>query len=189
MQVRVITPPVELPVTLEEAKKYLKIDFDNEDQLIMRLISAVADASEKYTGLSFITQTLEAYLDANESVELPMGPHQSITSVFNVKSDNTLGDEVTTGNYNVTGFDYLSLFSGYNKFKLSQYRRLSKVRVTYVAGFGDQSQVPDGIKVAILKEVAELYENRENTLVGTIVADLSTTSKTLLHKYKRNVLV
>jgi uncharacterized phiE125 gp8 family phage protein len=189
MQVRVIEPPAELPVTLEEAKSYLKIDFSNEDQLITRLINAVTDASEKYTGLSFITQTLEAYLDADNLVEIPRGPHQSITSVFNVNYDNTLGDEVTAGNYNLTGFDYLSLFSGYNKFKLSQYRRLNKVRVTYVAGFGDQSQVPDGIKTAILKEVAELYENRENTLVGTIVADLSTTSKTLLHYYKRNVLI
>lgn len=189
MQVRVITPPESYPVTVEEAKAYCRVDFDNEDQLFQRLIASATDYAEKYTGISFITRTVEAYLDSSICTELPYGPHQSIVSVFNVNSDNTLGDEVPVGSYVVSGFDYLSVCSAYNRFKLSQYSRLFKVRVTYVAGFGDAALVPEAIKTAILKEVAELYENRENTLIGSIVADLSTTSKTYLEKYKRNVLI
>jgi uncharacterized phiE125 gp8 family phage protein len=188
VEVVVTTPPSELPVTLEEAKKYLKIDFDNEDQLIIRLIQSVTDASEKYTGLSFITKTLTVYGDNWTCEELPYGPHQSITSVVRVNYDDT-ETALTPDEYSQTGLKYLTVKCG-KSFKISTpWSERNRMKITYVAGFGDQSQVPDGIKVAILKEVAELYENRENTLVGTIVADLSTTSKTLLYQYKRNVLV
>ena len=54
MQTLVTIPPDELPVTLAEAKEYLKVDFSEDDELIERLISAVTDYAQKYTGLSFV---------------------------------------------------------------------------------------------------------------------------------------
>jgi uncharacterized phiE125 gp8 family phage protein len=188
VQVVVTTPPAELPVTIEEVKEYLKFDQDIDDQIILRLISAVTHSSEKYTGLSFVTKTLTVLGDNWNCEELPYGPHQSIESVVRVNYDNT-ETTLTADEYSTSGLNYLTVKCG-RSFKLSSpWSEINRMKVTYVAGFGDQSMVPDGIKLAILKEVAELYENRENTLIGTIVADLSTTSKTLLHQYKRNVFI
>jgi uncharacterized phiE125 gp8 family phage protein len=188
MEVKVITPPVELPVTLDEVKNYIKVDFTDDDDLINRLIKAVTMYAQLYTGLSFITQTLDIYFTNTGCNELPYGPHQSIVAVSRVNYDGTeviLTDE----EYSYSGFLYYSLHCGYS-FKLSSpWYDVNKMRATVIAGFGDASQVPDGIKVAILKEVAELYENRENTVIGTIIADLSSTTKDYLYQYKRNVFV
>jgi uncharacterized phiE125 gp8 family phage protein len=188
MQVKVITEPQEEPVTLDEAKSYLKVDFNTDDQLITRLIKAVRESAEMYTGLSFITKTILAYFEnTGDPVELLYGPVQSISTVSRIDYDKT-ETILDPSDYYTVGLDYIHILV-YRGFKLSQGWRGQQVKVEYVSGFGEASVVPNAIKVAILKEVAELYENRENTLVGSIVADLSTTTKTLLSPYKRNVLI
>jgi hypothetical protein len=203
MEVTVITQPLELPLTLDEVKNYIKVDFAEDDELINRLIKAVTMSAQLYTGLSFITQKLAVYFTNTGCEELPYGPHQSIDEVARLNYDGT---EVilTTDEYKYSGLLYYSLNCGCaseyfypvgslycgRSFKLSSpWGAVNKMRVTFTAGFGDATQVPDGIKLAILKEVAELYENRENTVVGTIIADLSQTSKDYLYQYKRNVFV
>jgi uncharacterized phiE125 gp8 family phage protein len=190
MQVRVKVEPTEDPVTLEEAKSYLKIlpSVTEDDQLIIRLIKAVTKQAQKYAQTSFVTQTLEVKADKwNPQEELPYGPHQSIISVVRTHYDNT-ETALTTDEYSTSGLNYLSVFPD-KVWRLSEGFINNRITVEYVAGFGAAEDVPDDIKIAILKEVAELYENRENTLIGSIVADLSTTSKHLLNQYKRNVLI
>ena len=203
MEVKVITPPAELPLTLDEVKEYIKVDFTEDDALIMRLITAVTMYAQLYTGLSFITQVLDIYFTNSGCNELPYGPHQSIDAVSRINYDGT---EVilTDQEYHYSGLLYYSLHCGGSaeyfypigslhcgrSFKLSSpWGAVNQMKVTVTAGFGDASQVPDGIKTAILKEVAELYENRENTVIGTIIADLSSTTKDYLYQYKRNVFV
>lgn len=190
MKSKVIVEPEEEPITLEEAKNYLKIDLSmtEDDQLITRIIKAVRMAAEKYAQTSFVTQTLIAYSDKwDPARELPYGPHQSIISVVRTHYDNT-EVTLTTEEYSYSGIDYFTVLPD-KVWRLSEGFINNRIKVEYVAGFGTATDVPDDIKLAILKEVAELYENRENTLIGSIVADLSTTSKTLLFPYKKNVLI
>lgn len=182
------TEPLEEPITLEEAKSYLKVDFEEDDTLITTLIKAVRKASEKYTGLSFVTRTITLYAENWSSLdELPYGPHQSVTSVVRLAYDNT-ETTLTTDDYYLKGLAFLSVNVG-RVWRLSEGRCNNRLRIVYEAGFGEASDVPEDIKLAILKEVAELYENRENSLIGTIVANLSTTTQSLLYPFKRNVLI
>jgi hypothetical protein len=55
----VITAPVKEVVTLDQAKKHLRVDNNDDDDLIQILMAAARDYAQDYTGTSFITQQLE----------------------------------------------------------------------------------------------------------------------------------
>src|ERR1700685_3399184 len=59
------TPPVCTPVSLEDAKNYLRVEFDDDDDLITGLIEAATEACETYTARSFVSkgyiQTLDSF--------------------------------------------------------------------------------------------------------------------------------
>ncbi|MFB6456487.1 head-tail connector protein [Chitinophaga sp. Hz27] len=121
------------PVTLAEAKSYMRIDDDvtADDNLILNLITAAREDTEKYTGCSIIERTVKAILEIHSRHELPYGP---------VKDKPTVPGAV------VTGFDFPWL-EGYGVFTVS-----------YPVGYGDK--LPAELKMAILAKIASMYENR-----------------------------
>src|SRR5580692_8919211 len=60
---KLITPPVEEPVTLADAKAQARVDTNIDDALIAALISGARQWAEHYTGRAFITQTWQMWLD------------------------------------------------------------------------------------------------------------------------------
>ncbi|HEV7675376.1 MAG TPA: hypothetical protein VGQ12_12665 [Candidatus Angelobacter sp.] len=63
---KLITGPIEEPVTLPEMKTHLKLaaSFVDEDAYITGLVSAARVQAEKFTHRAFLTQTWEMYLDS-----------------------------------------------------------------------------------------------------------------------------
>ena len=55
MALKIKTPPVVEPITLAEAKSYLRITNSNDDAFITALISGVRRRCEEYTQRSLIT--------------------------------------------------------------------------------------------------------------------------------------
>jgi uncharacterized phiE125 gp8 family phage protein len=95
MKYRIITPPVFEPVTLDEAVAHTHaIDDTTENNKLTALITAAREYCEMYTRRALATQTVEAYLDyfSGCSIELPMPPLQSVTSI---KYTNSAGAETT----------------------------------------------------------------------------------------------
>jgi uncharacterized phiE125 gp8 family phage protein len=66
MSLRVVTPPVEdaALMTLEEAKAQLRVDHDDDDDLIQALIDAALDAIETDVQRRYFAQTIEWVCDA-----------------------------------------------------------------------------------------------------------------------------
>lgn len=56
------TPPANEPLTIEEAKAWLKVDHDTEDTLIQLLMVTARERCEAVTGLSLMIQQWVAYL-------------------------------------------------------------------------------------------------------------------------------
>lgn len=76
--------PAEEPITLEEAKSHLRVDIEDDDNLILNLITAARQKAESILKRALITQTWIYYPDDfpdKDYIELPMPPLQSVSSV------------------------------------------------------------------------------------------------------------
>lgn len=64
MPIKLITGPIEEPVTLAEAKLHLRVDDNFDDSLIDMLITSARLHAENVCRRAFVTQKWELYLDA-----------------------------------------------------------------------------------------------------------------------------
>ena len=90
MITKIVTAPVCLPVSLAEAKKHLRVTFDEDDALIRRMISSAVLYCEQYTVRKFITQTWKQYFDVWPTQIIPFfGDLQSVTHIKYTDTDAT----------------------------------------------------------------------------------------------------
>jgi len=162
VRLRLKTPPSVEPVSLEEAKNYLKVETADDDTLISSLIKSARELIERYLRKTLITQTWEMVLDDGGSmVVIPRPPLQSVTSIKTIAEDGTETVEDPEKYIVELGCDSpgrVMLKSGQT---WSIHRGFASFIVEFVAGYGDQaSDVPEALKQAILQLVAHLYENR-----------------------------
>jgi uncharacterized phiE125 gp8 family phage protein len=164
---RVTTAPTTEPITLDEAKAWLKIDGTDEDTLLTSLITSARIACENYSGLSFITQSRTVKLDRlYGDVILPYGPVTAITSVVYKDPDDDTDVTFTPANY------YVDYQSGLAKIRVNDdgwpdtNRTLNNVVITYVAGYANAAAVPEIAKTAIKKRMAKDHSNRGDSNVS-----------------------
>jgi len=147
------------PVTLQEVKNWLRIDLDDDDDILTMLITAARETLEAYTNVSFISRVVKATIKNQlGGYPLPYGPVGDIIS-FTDKD----GEDIT--DYEITGTDFKQVETAF----------FDPVTVEYNAGY---SVPPTDFKTAILCQVALMYENRGE-------ATISGSAKALLSKYRR----
>jgi uncharacterized phiE125 gp8 family phage protein len=89
MSLQLNTPPATEPVTLAQAKAWLKVETDDEDALIAALIPAARARAEWHTGRAFVTQGWTLWLDrVGDCVELPLPPLAGVESVTLYAADD-----------------------------------------------------------------------------------------------------
>lgn len=179
--------PTTEPVTLTEAKQHLRIESNDENALITNLIVAAREYVETVTRRQLVTATWVYTLPqfpAGRIIQLPKPPLSSVTSIQYVDAS---GDTQTfaSGYYTV----YTDTEPGYieldqNENWPSTYGDTEDVTITYVAGYGGASSVPEAINVAIKLLASHWYEFREPVIAGTIVANVPNTVDALLWQYK-----
>ena len=167
-QVEVVTDLSVEPVTLQEAKDYMRISSDSENDLIEELITSARERIEKFTGLSLGEKTLRAYwFYYHVPQEIPYGP---VTLIESVVDDNDVALE-----YTARGLQY----------KVLEAYSTQGLVIEYEAGF---AVAPKGLKLAILKQVSTDYENRENYVVGEMAYELSSDARRQAMPYCRNTI-
>lgn len=191
MAIKIITGPTAEPITLAVAKLHLKIEADVtvEDTLISAMIVAARRAAEALTGRAMMTQTLELALDdfpradcragydrdaKNQALQIKL-PRPPLVSITSFKYVDTAGVLQTLG------------LSGYQLDEHSQPARLlppvddywpqtsnqvNSVLIRYAAGYADADAVPQEIKNWMLLRIGMLYENREEFVVGSSIAEI-----------------
>lgn len=167
---RTVQPQSE-PLTLAEAKLFLRIDNSEEDELVSDLIRVARHAAEHFLQRSLITQSWMLSFDdyAPAKVLLPRGPVQSVTSVTLVARDG--GETVVSD----TTY-YLNAGKEALVFDVTPISHM--VEIDYVTGYGEAADVPEDIKQGMLGHIADLYDNR------AMHASLSDASKALYKPYK-----
>lgn len=148
-----IADPESEPVTMSDAKLYLRIDDNNNDALVSDLIIAARIIAENWLRKSLITQTWKLAYDYGVPpvVGLPMGPINAISSViiFNRDGTNTTLDPSTY---------YLN--AAQNALVLNSVLISFQIEITYTAGYGDATTVPKPIKQGMLAHIAAMYDSR-----------------------------
>jgi hypothetical protein len=168
-----LSDPTGQVITLTEAKNYLKVDYNEDDDLINSLILSAQKRLEQYAGIAFNERTLQTIAYVDNFIELPYAPISTILSV-----------EVFIANEWVMltqGSDYYVVGSTYTKIYFISYFS-SEFRFTYMCGF---ECLPDNIKIANLKMISDLYEYRESSVESTKPSPNLTTAYELMKPYKR----
>jgi uncharacterized phiE125 gp8 family phage protein len=191
------TPPVRTAkpsafVSLSEAKKHLRVDHPEEDDLINLYIEAAIDHLDGWGGVlgrAVITQTWEESFSCFEnSTRLSVAPLTSVTSVTYVDSagaTQTLSTSVYEIIQDAVGAVLVlkpdQSFPALGKSNLP-------VKVTYVCGVALE-QVPAAIKSAVLLMVGDLYQNRETTSLSKIgQIPMSMTVQRLIAPYRKGLV-
>lgn len=182
---RTVEPSRE-PVALDEAKRHMRVTFDDDDGMILRYLSAARQQAEEILSRSLITQTWRYFLDeypATRSIVLPRPPVQSVTEIVSIEEDDT---ETTfaASNYKLADDEDGAriVLDEAVSWPTINLRSANGVRIEYVAGYGDSAfDVPWEVKQWILIRTQDLYENRESTLVGTTVTTLGFVDQLLVN--------
>jgi len=185
MALKLKTPPPVEPVTLVEVKSLLRIDDNDDDNLISSMITAIRQRAEEWTRRSFLTQTLTLWLDEfphrsgstmnklNERViHIPRPPMQSVIFIKTYDSDNSTVTFDASDYFVDTASSPGRLALNDNSSWPTSLRKFSAVEVEFIAGYGSNaSDVPEGIKQGMLQWIkllfankSKLYESDESTL-------------------------
>jgi len=171
---RVVNDPLPEPVSLTEAKAWIRYSATDEDDLIVSLVKTARLLLEKYTGLAFVKKDMEVLIDVQDRfVDLPYGPLGTITKV--VDHTNFGGSmELTEGtHYEIIGQTIRTYMSGLFLF-------------TYSGGY---TTLPEGLKTDIKKVAAWLFQNRGVQFDAEEELKKTTTWASLnAHAYSRNVI-
>jgi uncharacterized phiE125 gp8 family phage protein len=186
---RTIKPAVS-PVTLDEAKQHVGLLSGDHDQHLARLIEAATEEAERYTGRALISQTWRLALDKfpcrwpRNDIRLPRPPLQSVTSIKYVDEHGIL-QTLDSALYTATAdFEPARIEPAYGQVWPATRDEREAVRVTYVAGYGNAaSNVPQGIRQAILLMAAQWFAHREPTSERTL-AEVPMSARWLLDNYK-----
>jgi len=182
-----LTEPVNEPVTLFEAKAYLRVDNTDEDTLISTLITAARQWVESYLDRALILRQLVLRFDTFPvEIELPQPPLSSAGTTTAISLTYTLETGTTatlssseyridrTSTPGVLRQNYSGSWPGH----LNDY---NSIAVTYWAGYGSgASDIPPPIKNAILLMVGHLFENRSAVVTGTITKPIEFALESLL---------
>ncbi len=164
--------PVSEPITLAEAKNYLRVDFDDDNDLISSLITSARVRLEKYAGVAMTARTLQVVAYVDEFIELPYAPINTISKVE--YWDNEEWVEITVPQYNVLGTTYKKLY-------MTAFSHM-EFRFTYTCGY---ATTPAVMKTALYKILADLYDYRESSVEDSKPNANIASAYELMKPYKR----
>lgn len=198
MQYTLTTAPTVEPITTAEAKAHLRVTVSDDDTYIDSLIKAARHHIETaILNRALVAQTWTLYLDAfpindDAVIELPIPPLISVTSV-QYYDDNDVLQTWSSAEYTVDTDSMKGRIYPGRTYSYPVARDYPKsVVITYQAGYEDSGaspqdladNIPEPIKQALLIMVAHWYEHREPVIVGTNVAEVPMSARTLLAPYR-----
>ena len=161
--------PTSEPVTIAEARRQCDLDDNYFDEQLQQLIKAARRKVEQDTRRALITQTRvlrRSSFPSSSAVELPRDPVASISSVTYVDTGGSTAT-LSSSVYSLDAHHTPSLVQlDYNETWPSVRGHRNDVVITYVAGYGSESSVPETAKQAVLLLVRHWFDNSSPVAVG-----------------------
>jgi uncharacterized phiE125 gp8 family phage protein len=190
MALQLITPPAAEPVTLAEAKMHLRDIAGAEDALIAGWITAARqhlDGKDGILGRALMPQTWELVMDAFPCgrISVPLPPLQSVTSISYYDTAGVL-QVLSSAAYIVEPAFEPGIVEPVDSWPATK-ARVGAARIRFVAGYANAAAVPKALWEAMLLAIGDMYENRENGIVGVSYADNPAYDR-LVFPYRVNLL-
>lgn len=156
-----LTPPQAEPVTLAEARVFLRDGLNEDDDFIAALITAAREWVERETGLRLITRQVLELFDAwppSAAISLQTAPVQQVVEV---QVEGAEGESST-----IDGAHYYLDNAGRPARLVRREGRMwpkpgiaaNGIRLTLAAGFGaTPDTVPQALRQAVLMQMAVFY--------------------------------
>lgn len=174
------------PISLSLARQHLRETSTEQDELIDLYIRAAADMLEgpDGAGMALNSQQWDLWLDDfyDWEIRIPIGP---LIQVDAITYTDTAGAEQTlpSSEYEVDTLKGLvrPLEGGSWPATDDVY---NAVKVRFTAGYAS-GQLPSDLQAALLLILGHLYLRREQTISGTIIAEIPMGAQTIIERYRR----
>ncbi len=186
----VVTPSSGLVVSLNEQKRHLRVESQEEDKVIRGFIQSATEWAEAFLYRQLLTATYRLQLDSfpdsdRAPIELPRPPLRSVTQIQYYDTASTLQTWGSTL-YQVDTVSepgrLMPVPDG--SYPDTQDDRFGAVQVTFEAGYGEAADVPEEIKTGIKMLAASLFERREDDIVASLILQVPRGVENLLYPFK-----
>ena len=179
-------PAIE-PVSLDEAKAFLRVEHDDDDDVIAALIAGARVYVEAQTRRALITQSWrlirDAWPDGGRVAVLPV-PLRQLTAARVYRLDGST-QAIDPAGFVVDTAAAPALLSFANGAPPAPGRVVAGIELDIVAGYGDAAgDVPADLRQAIRLMVAHWYENRGLVAAGQTVGLLPAAPAALIAPYR-----
>jgi uncharacterized phiE125 gp8 family phage protein len=180
----ILNHPSAEPLTLLEVKRWLRVDHEDDNQLIDGLVRAARERVEARTGRALLAQTWRIVMDqwpADGRIALPIMPVISVAAV-------RVAD--ASGQFNAIASTGYSLDARLDPAILTMKQIIQPavtrggVEIDIVAGYGAQAtDCPQSLRQAMLMMIAEVYARRGPDPENTLKAPVGNEIERLLSPY------
>ncbi len=164
------------PINMAEAKLHLRVDHDEEDDMIQIYLKSAVATVEEYTRRAIVNQTWQMTLPHFPQrypfeIRLPLGKCSAVNSI--VYLDDNGASQTLTGptSGSPAGTDWQEDLSSDEGARIRppvsgdwptvQDEAIQPVTISFVVGYGTSpDNCPDSLKTAILYQLTDLYEFR-----------------------------
>jgi uncharacterized phiE125 gp8 family phage protein len=193
-----ITPPPVEPISLAEAKAHLRVDHTDDDAMIEIYIRAAREYVEGpygFLGRALVTQTWRLTLDEfpDNEIQILLPPLQSVVNIY---YDDSAGNEQTIDS-DLYYVDTVSQPGWVVPIASASWPTpldaINAVRIDFVAGYPVDTgasppdytvNIPFNIKAGMLLMIGNMFENRNDNIVGMAATPLPNGAEFLFRPHR-----
>jgi uncharacterized phiE125 gp8 family phage protein len=187
MSAILLNAPASEPISLAQTKLYLRVEHDDDDELIAALIAAARVQVEAQTRRALIVQTWRLVRDvwpAGGALPILPVPLREVTAIGVYDADGMI-HALDVDDFHIDAVSAPAIL-GYERAAPSAPGKLrAGIQIDIEAGYGDTGEdVPEPLRQAIRLLVAHWYENRRIIASSGEVASLPASVSALIAPFR-----